>query len=243
MSWRDRTRRLLPYLIVATVGFLAAYLYVFFFVFPSDLLPNDAKVPNVVGLTYEDATNRLQTLGLTVKTGESRFHATAPKGSVLEQLPRPGVNAIRGSVVRLDVSAGQRTATVPRVVGASQQQAQVLLENAGFDVGDVTQQKGDQPRGRVVASDPAEGETLTLPRTVSLTVSDGPATVALPDLLGRSLGEARSAVEQIGLTVSRVVVDSAAFEEPGTVTGQSPAAGASVPTGSGVRITISGRQP
>ena len=50
MSWRDRTRRLLPYLIVAATGFLAAYLYVFFFVFPSDLLPNDAKVPNVVGL-------------------------------------------------------------------------------------------------------------------------------------------------------------------------------------------------
>lgn len=243
MSWRDRTRRLLPYLIVAATGFLAAYLYVFFFVFPSELLPNDAKVPNVVGLAYDDATNKLQALGLTVKTGESRFHATAPKGTVLEQLPHPGTSAIRGSVVRLDVSAGQRTATIPRVVGSSQQQAQVMLENAGFDVGDVTQRKGDEPRGRVVSSDPAEGETVTLPRTVTLTVSAGPATVALPDLLGRSLGEARSAVEQIGLTVSRVVVDSAAFEEPGTVTGQSPAAGASVPTGSGVRITVSGRAP
>ena len=243
MSWRDRTRRLLPYLIVAATGFLIAYLYVFFFVFPSDLLPNDAKVPNVVGLMYDDATNRLQTLGLTVKSGESRFHATAPKGSVLEQLPHPGTTVLRGSVVRLDVSAGQRTATVPRLVGSSQQQAQVLLENAGFEVGDVTEQRGQQPRGRVVATDPAEGETVTLPRTVTLTVSAGPATVTLPDLLGRSLGEARSAVEQIGLTVSSIVVDSAAFEPPGTVTGQSPAAGATVATGSGVRITVSGREP
>jgi serine/threonine-protein kinase len=150
---------------------------------------------------------------------------------------------LRGAVVRLDVSAGQRTATVPRLVGSSQQQAQVLLENAGFDVGDVIQQRGDQPRGRVMATDPAEGETVTLPRTVTLTVSAGPATVTLPDLLGRSLGEARSAVEQIGLAVSSVVVDSAAFEAPGTVTAQSPAAGASVPTGSGVRITVSGRGP
>lgn len=243
MSWRDRTRRLLPYLIVAAAGFLAAYLYVFFFVFPSDLLPNDTKVPNVVGLTYDDAANKLKTLGLTVKTGETRFHATAPKGTVLEQLPHPATNVLRGTVVRLDVSAGQRTATVPRLVGSSQQQAQVMLENAGFDIGDVTEQRGDQPRGRVVATDPPEGETVTLPRTVTLTVSAGPATVTLPDLLGRSLGEARSAVEQIGLAVSAVVVDSAAFEAPGTVTAQSPAAGASVPTGSGVRITVSGRAP
>ena len=243
MSWRTRTRRLLPYLIVAVAGFLSAYLYVFFFVFPSDLLPNDAKVPNVVGLTYDDAANRLRTLGLTAKSGETRFHATAPKGTVLEQLPRPGTTAMRSSVVRLDVSAGQRTATMPRVVGSSQQQAQVLLENAGFDIGDIALQRGDAPRGRVLASDPAEGVTVTLPRTVSLTVSSGPLIITLPDLLGRSLGEARSAVEQIGLTVSAIAVDSAAIEAPGVVTGQSPAAGASVPSGTGVRITVSGRAP
>lgn len=243
MSWRTRTRRLLPYLIVAAAGFLAAYLYVFFFVFPSDLLPNDAKVPNIVGLAYDDAANRVQTLGLTAKTGETRFHATAPKGTVLEQLPRPGTTVQRSSVVRLDVSGGQRTATIPRLAGSSQQQAQVLLENAGFDVGDVVLERGDAPRGRVLSSDPAEGETVTLPRMVSLTVSAGPVIVALPDLLGRSLGEARSAVEQIGLAVAVIVVDSAAIEAPGVVTGQSPAAGASVPTGSGVRITVSGRAP
>ena len=243
MNWRTTTRRLLPYLITAAVGFLAAYLYVFFFVFPSDLLPNDAKVANVVGLTYDDAENRLRTLGLTVKSGETRFHATAPKGTVLEQLPRSGTQVSRGTVVRLDVSAGQRTATVPRVVGTTQQQAQVLLENAGFDIGDVVQQRADAPRGRVLASDPPDGETLTLPRTVGLTVSAGPPTVALPDLLGRSLGEARSAVEQLGLNVTTVIVDSSAFDPPGTVTGQSPAANASVTTGTGVRITVSGRAP
>jgi beta-lactam-binding protein with PASTA domain len=230
-------------MIVAAVGFLAAYLYVFFFVFPSDLLPNDAKVPNVVGLTYEDATNRLQTLGLTVKTGESRFHATAPKGSVLEQLPRPGVTAIRGSVVRLDVSAGQRTATVPRVVGASQQQAQVLLENAGFDVGDVTQQRGNAPRGQVLASSPGAGQTLAVPSSIALVVSGGPATVTVPDLIGLTLPEARSTLDQLGLTLAPARVDSAALEPPNTVTGQTPNAGNGVPAGSVVRVTISGRTP
>ena len=243
MNWRASTRRLLPYLIVATGGFLAAYLYVFFFVFPSDLVPSDAKVPNVVGLTFDDAANRLDAVGLKSEKRETRYHATAPQGTILDQLPRPGGTAVRGTVVRVDVSAGQRTATIPHVVGSTQQQAQALLETSGFDVGDVIQQRASQPRGIVIATQPAEGTTMTLPRTVTLTVSSGPPTVQLPDLIGRSLGEARSALEQVGLRVGQVVVDSAAFEPRDVVTGQSPAAGAAIATGTAVRITISGRAP
>ena len=243
VHWRATTRRLLPYVIVAAGAFLAAYLFVFFFVFPSELLPNDAKVLNVVGLSYDDASRRLEAVGLKSKTGETRFHATAPKGTVLEQLPRPSVTVPRGTVVRLDVSAGQRTATIPRVVGATQQQAQVLLENAGFDIGDVVQQRGAAARGTVVATEPGEGQTLPLPRTVTLTVSAGPPTVVVPDLMGRTLGEARSAVEQVGLKMGPVAVDSAALEDPNVVIGQTPAVGASVSAGSAVRLRVSGRAP
>lgn len=241
LFWRARTRRTLPYAIVAVGGFIAAYLFVYFFVFPSALVPSVGRVPNVVGLMFEDAENRLESAGLEAKAGETRFHATAPKNAVLEQSPRPGVSLPRGGVVTLDLSGGQRRATVPRIVGATQQQAQVLLENAGFDVGDVVQRRGSAPRGQVVASDPGEGQTVVLPRTVTLTVSGGPPTVALPDLLGRSLGEARSALEQLGLTVAGVTVDSASLAPPDVVTAQSPVSESAVVAGTGVRLTVSGR--
>jgi serine/threonine-protein kinase len=240
-NWRGATRRLLPYFVAAVGGFLTAYLVVFFFVFPSELLPSDGKVPNVVGLTFEDASRRLDAAGFRHKLGETRYHVTAPKRTVLGQTPPPGSVEAHGAEIVLDVSAGQRTATVPNVVGLTQQQAQVTLENAGFDVGDVTQQRGNAARGLVLAMSPGAGQTLPIPSSVALVVSGGPATVVVPDLLGLTLPEARSTLDQLGLTLAPARVDSAALEPPNTVTGQTPNGGNSVPAGSVVRVTISGR--
>lgn len=59
MSLRGRLRRLLPYVIAAAGGFLLAYLIVAFFVFPAGVIPTDVRVPNVIGLTYNDAAAQL----------------------------------------------------------------------------------------------------------------------------------------------------------------------------------------
>lgn len=241
VNWRGATRRFLPYFIAAVGGFLAAYLVVFFFVFPSELLPSDGKVPNVVGLSFEDAARRLDAAGFRHKLGETRYHVTAPKRAVLGQTPPPGSVEAHGAEVVLDVSAGQRTAMVPNVVGLTQQQAQVALENAGFEVGDVTSQRGNAPRGQVLSETPGAGQTLATPSAVALVVSGGPATVTVPDLLGLALPEARSTLEQLGLTLAPARVDSAALEPANTVTGQTPNGGNSVPAGSVVRVTVSGR--
>lgn len=241
VNWRGATRRLLPYFVAAVGGFLIAYLVVYFFVFPSELLPSDGKVPNVVGLTFEDASRRLDAAGFRHKLGETRYHVTAPKRAVLGQTPPPGSTEAHGTEITLDVSAGQRTATIPNVVGLTQQQAQVMLENAGFDVADITQQRGNAPRGQVLATSPGAGQTLPIPSSIALTVSGGPASVVVPDLLGLTLPEARSTLDQLGLTLAPARVDSAALEPPNTVTGQTPNAGNSVPAGSVVRVTISGR--
>jgi serine/threonine-protein kinase len=241
--WRGATRRFLPHLIAAIGGFLAAYLVVFFFVFPSELLPTEAKVPNVVGLGFEDAARRLDAAGFRHKLGETRYHVTAPKRSVLGQTPPPGSVEAHGAEIVLDVSAGQRSAVVPSVVGLTQQRAQVLIENAGFDLGDVTQQRGNTPRGQVLSSSPAAGQTVTIPSTIALVVSGGPATVTVPDLIGLTIAEARSTLEQLGITLGPPRVDSAALEPPNTITGQTPNGGNTVPAGSVVRVTVSGRAP
>src|SRR5438270_505291 len=81
--WRGRLRRLLPYVVAAGGGFLLAYLIVAFFVFPAGVIPQDVRVPNVIGLTYSDAVQQLQQKGFTAERGESRFHNAAPKGTVL----------------------------------------------------------------------------------------------------------------------------------------------------------------
>ena len=110
MSFRVKLRRSLPYAIAIIGGFLLAYLIVAFLVFPSGVIPRDIKVPNVTGLSFDDASRRLAERGLRGVKGEERFHAASPKGTVLEQSPAAGARDVEGASITLHVSAGQQSA-------------------------------------------------------------------------------------------------------------------------------------
>lgn len=243
MSWRARTRRLLPYLITAAGGFLLAYLFVFFFVFPDELVPDEGEMPNVVSLYYDDAVRRLREQGFDGTRGEERFHPTSPEGVVLEQDPPGGSRQPRGTTVTLAISKGQLEAEVPRVVGLTRQQAEVALQNAGLDVGDIRERSSGQPRGEVIAVEPVSGTSVPVPAAVTLTVSTGPSELAMPDVVGQSFPQARAFLEQLGLRPEPPVYDSTSYMPLLTVIGQSPLPGVSVPPGSRVTLRVAGRAP
>ena len=110
MSVRARLRSSLPYAVATIGGFLVAYLVVAFFVFPSGMISADAKVPNVTGLSFDDAAKRLARVGLKAQRGEERLHGGAPKGTVLEQDPRAGTRDVEGATVTLVVSSPEEQA-------------------------------------------------------------------------------------------------------------------------------------
>jgi beta-lactam-binding protein with PASTA domain len=154
-------------------GFLIAYLVVAFVVFPSGVVPGNAKVPNVAGLMIDDAAKQLAAVGFTAQRTEERFHSGAPKGTVLEQDPRAGSRDVEGTTVRLVVSAGQQIVEVPAVVGMTQEDAEAAIEGAGFDMGAVQQTHSNAPMGQVVESKPQPGSRVAIPSSVSISVSDG----------------------------------------------------------------------
>jgi hypothetical protein len=90
VNWRGAIRRFIPYLIAIVGGFLLAYLVAAFVFFPSGVISQDLKVPNVIGLDFATAQQRLAQSGFESEQGETRFHATAPKGTVLDQNPPAG---------------------------------------------------------------------------------------------------------------------------------------------------------
>src|SRR2546423_7477523 len=117
VNWRGAIRRLIPYLIAIVGGFLLAYLVAAFVFFPSGVISQDLKVPNVIGLDLTTAQQRLAQSGFESEQGETRFHATAPKGTVLDQNPPAGSKDAAGTKVTLAVSGGERVGGVPNVVG------------------------------------------------------------------------------------------------------------------------------
>lgn len=243
MSWRSRTRRLLPYLVGAGGGFMLGYLIVFLFVFPGSVVPDEAKLPNVTGLHLDDAVRRLRMAGFDGEQGEQRYHASAPEGTVLEQQPVGGTMMPRGTMVTMSTSKGQLEAQVPRVVGLSRRQAQTTLQNAGFVVGDVLPQPSDAPRGEVIAMRPLAGTTHPIPSAVNLTVSSGPSALDMPDVVGQSYPQARVLLEQLGLEPAAPVYDSTSYMPEYTVLAQSPLPGVAVAPGTAVTLRVAGRSP
>src|SRR6185503_12355626 len=154
-------------------GFLFAYLFVALFIFPSGVLPDDVRVPNVVGLTFPYAVRQLESRGLKGGRGEQRFHNAAPRGTVLEQNPVADARESPGTRVTLIVSAGQRIGTIPGVIGLSRERALFELEAAGYESGEVTERASNEPRGAVIDSRPRPGTQAPVPSTVSLVISAG----------------------------------------------------------------------
>jgi eukaryotic-like serine/threonine-protein kinase len=239
VSWRGSIRRFLPYVIAIIGGFILAYLIVAFVIFPSGIVPKDVRVPNVVGLDFDEAVRRLQQAGFTADRGEMRFHTSAPKMTVLEQTPAAGASDLVGSAVTLALSNGQRIATIPNVTGMSQSDAERQLEAAGFDAGDVTEQPSQQARGEVIGTRPQAGSQLPIPSTVALVISAGPTVVIAPDVVGRNFAQARSLLEQVGLALGQVMpTGGAAADGSAIVTSQTPAAGSQVARGAKIGLQV-----
>jgi beta-lactam-binding protein with PASTA domain len=242
MRWRSRVRASLVYLVSIVAGFSIAWLFVAFFVFPTGVVPRDVKVPNVTGLMYDEAVQRLAQAGFKAERGEQRFNNTASKMTVLEQSPAPGAREGIGNPVTLVVSGGQRLAVVPMVTGMTRIEAQVRLEQDGFDVGDAGEANSDAPRGTVIDTRPAAGAQVSVPSTISLILSRGAEaqSTQMPSLMGRDVNGARMVLSQLGVKDVAITWDPMATGPSGSVVGQSPVPGATILPGATVQLRVAG---
>jgi beta-lactam-binding protein with PASTA domain len=148
-----------------------------------------ANLPDVVGLTADEATARLTQAGF--RTQIRRVPATQPEGTVVAQEPKGGSRAPRGQVVRINISQGRTQTTtstttttvttttatttsrptVPDTVGADEATATSTLEGAGFRVRLVERSVTDPSEdGIVLQQSPRGGSTAASGSTVSITV-------------------------------------------------------------------------
>jgi beta-lactam-binding protein with PASTA domain len=244
MNWRSQVRTSLVYLVSIVAGFSLAWLIVAFVVFPSGVVPRDVKVPNVTGLMYDEAEQRLAQAGFKAERGEQRYNSSAPKMTVLEQSPPPGAREGIGGTITLAVSGGQRMVTVPTVTGMTRIEAQVLLEKDGFDVGDVGEANSNAPRGSVIGTRPAAGSQVSVPSTVSLILSRGAgaASLQMPNVMGRDVASARQLLSQLGVREVQIIDEppGSGTGTPGTIVGQSPVPNTFILPGASVQLRVIG---
>ena len=128
-------------------------------------------VPNVVGEYEDSAIAKLEEKGFNVEE-DSQYSDSVEKGVVISQ-SKTG-SAEKGATVKIIVSLGAQSIEVPNVVGYDQDRAEQALSNAGLTV-EVQTQTSDSPKGEVIAQDPSGSISGSGDRTVTITVSSGPA--------------------------------------------------------------------
>jgi eukaryotic-like serine/threonine-protein kinase len=206
------------------------------------LRPEQLTVPDVIGRESATATQILQNRGFEVDI-ENVVNPDVERDTVASQDPRPETEAEEGSTVTITVSTGPGEASVPSVVGLPRDEAEQQLTSAGFEVEAERVFSADVREGRVVSTQPGPGSVIERGTTVTMQVSRGPEQAEVPNVVGESEENARSALEAAGLRVGEVSQQESADDEPGTVLEQNPAAGSSVDTGAAVDLVVAQPPP
>jgi len=127
--------------------------------------------------------------------------------------------------------------TVPGVVGLTLEEARTTLTDAGFEV-EVKNEASEQEPGTVIGQDPEPGVEADEGSTVTLTVSQGPEPVLVPNVVGKPAQEANQILTDAGFVVEQQFAENDEVEE-GVVFEQSPPAESEQAPGSTVTIVIS----
>jgi serine/threonine-protein kinase len=197
------------------------------------------SVPELVGLTEEEALAAIRASGLTLETIQREYSSDVEEGLVISQQPETGTTVELGSSVTITVSRGTELVRVPDVVGKSSSEASAEIQGVGLAVQTSEEFSETVARGVVIRQSPQGGVSIDAGSSVSLAISKGPDVVTVPDVVGETEADATQAVTDAGLVASVEYVDSA---DDGIVIEQWPIAGADARRGDTVTLTV-GKTP
>jgi serine/threonine-protein kinase len=224
---------------------LAGALVVTFFVFfglsmRAALRTREVKVPALVGRSVGDATMTLNDLGLPLRVDENRrSDEKIPSGRIMQQDPGPGLPARRGRTVRVWVSAGPRSTSVPALVGQTERTARIRLEQDGLQVGSVSEFRSpDYPTDAIVAQDPPPGSRAP-GVAVLLNRGEQATTFVMPDVIGMDGERAAQALRSRGFRVAIVGSQPYPGVAAGTIVRQQPAGGYRVAPADPISLEVS----
>lgn len=158
------------------------------------------RVPSLIGLSLDQASEVLRSVGLTPR---ARLVPSAfASGRVLQQTPAPGAEVAPGGEVTFAVSRRTVTHTpavrIPDLRGTKLLDARLALLGRGLDVRIVYRIAPGAPLRRVVAQAPLPGRAVPAGGRVHLAV---PAESVVPPLIGLQKNDAEQALQSAGLGV------------------------------------------
>lgn len=202
----------------------------------------EVAVPDLIGMTVEEATAKLDKLNLELKVGDEISSSEYDEGQIVSQDPKAEMMVKEGYPVTVSVSKGKvKEGTVPNVVNKTANDAQFVLESYGYKLGNITQENSDMPKDVVIRQTPEAGTAADPGSKVDIVVSLGSAVeqVDMPDVKGKDIDAAKEELEKAGLTIGSVGYDMSTAYALNTVMWQQYEPGTKVDKGTAVNLKIS----
>jgi serine/threonine-protein kinase len=188
-------------------------------------------VPDLTDLKASQAVSALKSKHLQIGDVSEEYSDDVAKGRIKEMSGVDSGDLVkRDTKVNIVVSKGPEPIAVQNFTGQTSGSATSGLRGRGFLVRVVYAYSDDVDEGRVISQYPSGG-TRFRGDTISITVSNGPETIEVPDVIGKHVDNAKKAIEAAGLKAS------VSGSNGDIVTSQSPSDGDEVKRGSTVKIT------
>ena len=142
--------------------------------------PANFDMPDVTGKDIDEARSVLSSKGLTVTVSYESSSSVA-KNKVIRQSISAGTKVKKGDSIKLTVSSGVSTITVPYVVGQSKSSAVSALESAGFKTNVVEKYSSSVAKDKVISQSPSAGSSQAKNTMITLYVSKGAEPIVVPD--------------------------------------------------------------
>jgi len=200
--------------------------------------PSSVTVPDVSGLTQEQARAQLEDAGLVVATVREDDNPAQPEGRALGTEPGATQAVAEGSSVTLVISSGK--VELPDLAGQPQDAAVQKLNELKLVASVREEESADVAPGTVIRQDRSPG-IVPQGSTVALTVATAPTTVAIPaDIVGKSWADASAQLTALGLNPVQEYAELGTTEKPkDEVMATNPRPGSTVDIGSDVTVTVS----
>lgn len=214
---------------------------------------NERYVPNISGMSYDEAEKVLQEKHLNVVINGMNYSESIEKNKILSQEPKDGEKAALEETIYVIMSGGNQEVMMPELAGMEYEEAVKLImaQNLLFDEEELTEEYSDYvEKGRIISQSIEAEERIGVQTEISLTVSLGSlstetAVLTAPDLTGLTKEEALERLKQLkeetGFTYSLgdVKREYSAEVEKGRIISQGLEPGSEVRTSEPMTLVIS----
>ena len=171
-------------------------------------------VPNFTGMKISDAKSLAIKNNFRIDIIDSVYVHDEPPGSVVDQVPEPGFKVKENRLIYLTInSTSPEQVAVPKLTDISFRQAQVLIENCGLSIGQISYEPSEYNdlvlRVQIDSTDIKPGQKLNKGTSIDLIIgrNQGNTSTPLPNVIGLSVQKAQSAITSAMLNPGVLIYD------------------------------------